>query len=460
MLFNSFPFLLVFLPIAILLSRLVDPYPQWRVGMLLLLSLVFYGYWNPPFIVLLVLSIAVNWLAARAYVVTGRKIILTTAIIGDIAVLAVFKYANFLSYNFGLVLDRPTPRFDIVLPLGISFFTFHHIMYLVDLRRGKAPSYSLDRYALYISFFPQSIAGPLARWSEVMHQFGGRIYAPGWQQRFMTGAMFIVTGLIEKVEIGDRLGRLLDPVYAQAQLGQLPDGLSWLAFCFGFQIFFDFAGYSDVAVGLGLLFGVRLPYNFDAPFRSINIQEFWQRWHITLMMFLRDYVFLPLANARAVPRRFRLLQYFGAMLLTMALCGLWHGPSWTFVLWGVLHGCALVTYSLWRRYCPRLPAAIGWALTVLFVLATAVIFRAGDLDSAWHVFRGLTVAPGFDRVRHLLPIPVAVVVAFLSPASQDVIARLTVTPRPWLAGLLGLAVLALLLDLGDQKVYEFVYFHF
>src|ERR1700761_7506491 len=460
MLFNSFPFLLVFLPLAILLSRLVDPYPQWRVGVLVLLSLAFYGYWNPPFIALLVLSIAMNWLAAQAYVRTERKIILTAAIIGDLAVLAVFKYANFLSTNLGLVLDRPMPSFDIVLPLGISFFTFHHIMYLVDLRRGKAPSYPLDRYALYIAFFPQSIAGPLARWSEVMHQFGERIYAPGWQQRFMTGASFIVIGLVEKVEIGDRLGRLLDPVYAQAQHGPVPDGLSWLAACFGFQIFFDFAGYSDVAVGLGLLFGVRLPYNFDAPFRSINIQEFWQRWHITLMMFLRDYVSLPLANARAVPRRVRLLQYFGAMLLTMALCGLWHGASWTFVLWGLLHGCAMVICSLWRRYCPRLPAAIGWALTTLVVLATAVIFRAGDLEAAWRIFQGLAIVPDIDRVRHLLPVPVAVLAAFLLPASQDAIACLTVKPRSWLAGLLGFVVLMLLLDLGDQKVYEFVYFHF
>jgi D-alanyl-lipoteichoic acid acyltransferase DltB (MBOAT superfamily) len=460
MLFNTYPFLLVFLPIAVLLYRLADPYPQLRIGMLVLLSFVFYSYWNPPFIALLVLSILINWLAARAYAGTKRPIIITAAIVFDLAVLGVFKYANFLAYNLGVVLDRPMPQFDIVLPLGISFFTFHHIMYLVDLRRGKAPFYALDRYALYISFFPQAIAGPLARWSEVMQQFGREVYAPGWQRRFCLGTAFVVAGLFEKIVLGDRMGRLLDPIYAQAQLGSVPDGQSWLALSFNFQILFDFAGYSDIAIGLGLLFGIQLPFNFNAPFRSINIQDFWQRWHMTLMLFLRDYVFHPLANAHILPRRFLLVQYFGAMLLTMALCGLWHGASWTFVLWGVLHGCALVVCSLWRRYCPKLPLLLGWALTVIFVLLTGVIFRAGTLQAAWHIFQGLAIPPNLEQARHFAPILIAPLVAVLLPASQDIIARLTVRPRPLFAGLLGVVMLALLIELGDQAVYEFVYFQF
>ncbi len=460
MLFNDYPFLLGFLPAAILLYRVADPHPRWRIGTLVLLSFAFYSYWNPPFILLLALSIAINWLAALAYARTKRRTIITAAIVFDLAVLGVFKYANFFAYNLGMVLDRPLPKLDITLPLGISFFTFHHIMYLVDLRRGKAPFYSLGRYGLYISFFPQAIAGPLARWSEVMHQFGREVYAPGWQRQFCVGITFIATGLFEKIVLGDRVGRLLDPIYAQAKLGLVPDGDSWLALGFGFQILFDFTGYSDIAIGLGLLFGVQLPFNFNAPFRSTSIQDFWQRWHMTLMLFLRDYVFNPLANARILPRRFLLVQYFAAMLLTMALCGLWHGASWTFVLWGTMHGCALVLCSLWRRYCPRLPSLLGWALTVIFVLLTGVIFRAGTLDAAWHVFQGLVILPDLSRVRHLLPIFAAVLVAFLLPASQDVIALLTRRPRPVLAGLLGIAVLALLIELGDQDVYEFAYFKF
>jgi hypothetical protein len=460
MLFNDYPFLLGFLPAAILLYRIADPHPRLRIGVLVLLSFVFYSYWNPPFILLLTLSIVINWLAVLAYARTKRRIIITSTIVFDLAVLGVFKYANFFAYNLGLVLDRSMPRLDIALPLGISFFTFHHIMYLVDLRRGKAPFYPLDRYALYISFFPQAIAGPLARWSEVMHQFGRQVYAPGWQRQFCLGITFIAVGLFEKILLGDRVGRLLDPIYEQARLGLVPDGDSWLALSFGFQILFDFAGYSDVAIGLGLLFGVQLPFNFNAPFRSTSIQDFWQRWHMTLMLFLRDYVFNPLANARILPRRFLLVQYFSAMLLTMALCGLWHGASWTFVLWGTIHGCALVICSLWRRYCPRLPSLLGWALTVVFVLLTGVIFRAGTLDTAWHVFQGLVIPPDLSRVRHLLPIFAAVLIALLSPASQDVIALFTRRPRPMLAGLLGIAVLGLLIELGDREVYEFAYFKF
>lgn len=460
MLFNDYPFLLVFLPTAILLYRVADPHPQWRIGTMVLLSFAFYGYWNPPFIALLALSILINWLAAAAYARTQQGAIITAAIAANLAVLGVFKYANFVADNIGLLLNRPVPHLDIVLPLGISFFTFHHIMYLVDLRRGKAPTYPLGQYALYISFFPQSIAGPLARWSQVMHQFGREVYAPGWQRQFALGITFIVIGLIEKALLGDRMGRLIDPIYDQAERGLVGGGQAWLALSFGFQILFDFAGYSDIAIGVGLLFGVQLPFNFDAPYRSVNLQEFWQRWHMTLMLFLRDYVFHPLANARIVHGRLRLVQYFAAMLLTMALCGLWHGASWTFVLWGTLHGCALVFVALWRRYCPKLPWLLGWALTVAFALLTGVIFRVHTLAAAWHVFQGLSILPDLTRVGHLAPLFIAPLVALLLPASQDIAARLTEHPKTVIAATLGLVMVGLLAELGDQGAYEFVYFQF
>ena len=297
MLFNSYAFLLVFLPAALIIYALADPYPRARMPVLLALSLVFYGYWDVRFLPLLIASILVNWLAAKWYVATKRGWIITAAIVLNLAALGFFKYMNFFAETvtaFGL----PAGPFSIVLPLGISFFTFHHVMYLVDLKRGKAPEYPLDRYAMYIAFFPQAIAGPLARWSEVMHQFGRRVYAPGWQRQFALGVTFIAIGLIEKTLLGDPIGRIIDPIYAQAKIGAVPDGQSWLALGFIFQILFDFAGYSDIAIGLGLLFGVQLPYNFNAPFRSTNMQDFWQRWHMTLMTFLRDYLFHPLANAR------------------------------------------------------------------------------------------------------------------------------------------------------------------
>ena len=219
MLFNDYPFLLVFLPAAILIYRIADPHPSWRIPVLVLLSFAFYSYWNPPFILLLALSIGVNWLAALAYARMKRSSIITLAIVANLAVLGVFKYTNFITANIGLLIHQPMPRFDIALPLGISFFTFHHIMYLVDLRRGKAPSYPLDRYALYIAFFPQALAGPLARWSEVMSQFGRKVYSPGWHREFCLGICFIAMGLFEKTFLADRIGRIIDPIYAQALLG-------------------------------------------------------------------------------------------------------------------------------------------------------------------------------------------------------------------------------------------------
>jgi D-alanyl-lipoteichoic acid acyltransferase DltB (MBOAT superfamily) len=460
MLFNSFVFLLVFLPAALVLMRLVDPFPSWRIATMVALSLAFYGYWDARFLALLVPSILINWLAARAYLATQRGAIIAAAIVANLATLALFKYTNFFADNLGWLIGRPLPHFDIALPLGISFFTFHHVMYLVDLRRGKAPAYPLGRYALYIAFFPQAIAGPLARWSDVMHQFGAALYEPGWPRRFALGLTFIVAGLIEKTFLADPIAQLIDPIYAQALDGPITDGRSWLALGFALQLLFDFAGYSDIAIGLALLFGVRLPFNFDAPYRATNIQDFWQRWHMTLMMFLRDYVFVPLAGARILPRRLRLQQHFAAMLLTMALCGLWHGASWNYVLWGVLQGLALVFVAQWRRYGPRLPPLAGWALTVAFIFVTDVLFRAGSVGATWNVLQGLVVLPGSEQALRAFPILVAALCAFLLPASQDIIARLTARPRPALAAALALATVAALVALGDRDSYEFIYFQF
>jgi alginate O-acetyltransferase complex protein AlgI len=458
MLFNSYAFLLVFLPAAILVYRVADSYPHLRMPVLIALSLFFYGYWDVRFLPLLIGSILINWLAAKWYVATKQGAIVTAAIAANLAALAFFKYMNFFAETV-TSLGVPLGPFAIALPLGISFFTFHHIMYLVDLRRGKTGEYELTRYALYIAFFPQAIAGPLARWHEVMHQFGRKVYAPGWQRQFAIGVTFIVLGLIQKTMLGDPIGRLIDPIYAQAKLGPVPDGQSWLALGFGFQILFDFAGYSDIAIGLGLLFGVQLPFNFNAPLRSSSIQDLWQRWHMTLMTFLRDYLFQPLANMQ-VGRRHRLLQHFAAMIFTMALCGLWHGPSWTFVLWGTLHGCALVIVSLWRRYGWRMPSLLGWAMTVAFALLTCVIFRASSLEAAGRIYQGLAILPDLGSVIRAAPIIVAALCAFLLPASQDIVAWLNERPRKVIAAALGFVILAVLVELGDREAYEFVYFQF
>ena len=460
MLFNDYPFLLVFLPAALLIFRFADPYPQARIPVLVLLSLCFYAYGNPPYVLLLIASIAINWLASWAFGRFKLRAIPLAAIVLNLLVLGFFKYTNFFAANLGWLLGEPMPHVDIVLPLGISFFTFHHIMYLVDLRRGRAPLYAFDRYALYISFFPQLLAGPLVRWSEVMEQFGRKVYVPIWQREFAVAICFITIGLVEKIFLADRIAHNIDPVYAQAQYGVVTNGDAWLALAFNIQILFDFAGYSDIAIGLGLLFGIKLPFNFNAPFRARSIQDFWQRWHITLMNFLRDYVYFPLVNARILPRRFLPLQSQAAMLITMVLCGLWHGANWTFILWGTLHGCALIVAALWRRHGPRMPALLGWALTVMFVLVTGVIFRATSLEAALNIFRGLSYSLDLERGKHLLSLIIVPLFAFLLPSSQDIIAHLTRRPRPWLFVLAGLTLFVILLDLGERNVAGFGYFNF
>ena len=211
-------------------------------------------------------------------------------------------------------------------------------MYLVDLRRGKAPLYAFDRYALYISFFPQLLAGPLVRWSEVMEQFGRKSIRRAGSAISRSASASSPSASSRRSFSATASRTTSIPSTSRRNTGRSTNGDAWLALAFSVQILFDFAGYSDIAVGLGLLFGISLPFNFNAPFRSTSIQEFWQRWHITLMNFLRDYVYFPLLNARILPRRYLPWQAQAATLVTMTLCGLWHGASWTFVLWGTLHG--------------------------------------------------------------------------------------------------------------------------
>jgi D-alanyl-lipoteichoic acid acyltransferase DltB (MBOAT superfamily) len=459
MLFNSYAFLLGFLPAAILIYSVVDRFAPIRTWVLIALSLVFYGYWDVRFLPLMIASIMVNWLASRLYAVTKHSTVIAGAIFVNLVVLGIFKYTNFFAENFAVLFGVPITRFEWVLPLGISFFTFHHIMYLVDLGRGRAPIYPLDRYALYICFFPQAIAGPIARWNEVIHQFGQRAFAPGWERRCAIGATLIVLGLLQKVVIGDPLAHVLDPIYAKALTGPVTPNEAWIAPAFAFQVFFDFAAYSDIAIGLSLIFGIRLPINFDAPFRATSMVEFWQRWHMTLARFLRDYVFIPLSRIRIGAPRHRMIRALFAIILTMALCGLWHGAGWTFVLWGTLQGVAIVFAAVWARYLPSPPAVVGWAATVGFFLITIVLFRAGTLEAAWRIYEGMIGWPT-DRLAGRNTIILAFVVAVLLPPSHELCRRLTEWPNRAVAAGMAAAMTMILVLLGSGENYQFVYFQF
>lgn len=454
MLFNSFAFLFGFLPIVLSGYWLNAGGEGRRLWFLILASLVFYAWWDPSFLPLLLASVLLNWLAAGFYAATRARTVAVLAIAGNLAGLAVYKYLGFFGGLWG---DLAGVRLDLpslALPLGISFYTFHHIIYWADLVAGRAPRYGLRDYTLYIVLFPQILAGPLVRHSEIVHQFSLAPARPGWEERAARGAVLFVIGLCKKLFLADGLARMAEPVFARAGHQPVLPAEAWQgALAFTGQIYFDFSGYTDMAVGLALLFGLTLPVNFDAPYRAASLRDFWRRWHMTLSRFLRDYLYVPLGGNRAgLPRQCL------ALVATMSLGGLWHGAGWTFVVWGTAHGVALAAGVLWRRLGLALPAALGWASTMLFVVMTWVLFRAETLAGAaalldamirWQPWDGL---PGW---RTILP---ALAVATLGPTSQRVAAAFR--PSGWIAAGAAAATVAALLTLNEGGAYEFIYFQF
>jgi D-alanyl-lipoteichoic acid acyltransferase DltB (MBOAT superfamily) len=345
---------------------------------------------------------------------------------------------------------------DIALPLGVSFFTFHHIMYLTDLRAGRAPRYGLVDYAFYIGFFPQVLAGPLVRWSEVMHQLDERPYKRAdAAERVARGLMLLVAGLAKKVFLGDPLAAYANPVFQAAAEGKaVTTAEVWQGVLgFTFQIYFDFSGYTDMALGLALLFGIVLPQNFDVPYRATSLQDFWRRWHMTLSRFLRDYLYVPLGG-----NRHGLAVQVAALFATMALGGLWHGAGLTFVAWGVAHGIGLGIGLFWRRAGLRMPAAVGWALTGAFVVLTWVLFRAPTFESALALYKALAgfAAPGHGFKWRTIAL--AAVFALLGPTSWAMVHR--VPPHRWIAVAAAVVAALVLLKIGDEANYEFIYFQF
>ncbi|KQT56224.1 acyltransferase [Methylobacterium sp. Leaf456] len=457
MLFNSFVFLLAFLPIALVLHAGVERYrPAWRLPLLVWLSLVFYGWWDWRFLPLLVASIGLNWLIARALPRRAHSWLFPAALAGNLVVLAAFKYLGFLADLANLIPGASLPHVDLVLPLGISFFTFHHIMYLTDLRAGRAPALGLTKYALYIAFFPQVLAGPLVRWSEIVHQFDERPYRrPDAAERIGRGLVLLVVGLAKKVFLGDPLAAYVNPVFQAAAAGQAVTAAeAWQATLgFTFQIYFDFSGYTDMALGIALLFGIVLPQNFDVPYRATSLRDFWRRWHMTLSRFLRDYLYIPLGGNRR-----GLAMQVGALFVTMTLGGLWHGAGLTFVAWGAAHGLGLGAGVLWRRSGRRMPAPLGWALTAAFVVLTWVLFRASTFEAALTIYKGLfgLAAPGAGfKWRTIL---FAALVAIVGPSAWAVIHRLP--PSRPLAVACAVLFVVILLKIGDDANYEFIYFQF
>ncbi|MFC7396637.1 MBOAT family O-acyltransferase [Chelatococcus sp. GCM10030263] len=456
MLFNSLAFLVVFLPAALALHALVERFrPDWRLPLLLALSLAFYSYWDWRFLPLMVLSIAVNWAVARLFAASGRSALIVLAITLNLAVLALFKYEDFFAGLANLLPGVSVPELSLALPLGISFFTFHHIMYLTDLKAGKTKTFDVVRYGLYIAFFPQVLAGPLVRWSEIMHQFDERPYQRSdAAERFSRGLMLLVVGLAKKILLGDQLAANADAIFAAAESGVVTVAQAWQAtLSFTFQIYFDFSGYTDMALGIALLFGIVLPQNFDRPYRAVSLQDFWRRWHMTLSRFLRDYLYIPLGG-----NRHGLKVQLLALFATMALAGLWHGAGLTFVVWGIAHGIGLCVGLMWRRAGWPMPAVLGWLLTFLFVTFAWVLFRAHSFQGALNIYQGLVGFTPLGSGIRWRAIVWAAVFAMIGPTAWTLVHK--PPPHPLLAAALAVLFVVLLLKIGDDETYEFIYFNF
>ena len=458
MLFNSQVFILGFLPCVLALYYAVAERRVWRQAVMVGASLVFYGWWDVRFVPLLVGLTLANWLVVRAYAAWRHDAWLVAGVAMNLLVLGVCKYADFAANTLADLLGTVHHPFGIVLPLGISFFTFQKISYLVDLRRGDRHVYGLLEFAAFVTFFPQLIAGPLVRHNEIIPQFALSPRRPEVWENLSRGMALFLIGLAKKAAIADTVAQVCDPIFASVAAGAHPSlAEAWAAAgTYALQIYFDFSGYSDMAIGLGLMFGFRLPLNFAAPYRAASIREFWRRWHITLSRFLRDYLYIPLGGNRAGHSRQAV-----NVVATMLLGGLWHGAAWTFVAWGGLHGLALAANSAWDRAGLRLPRVAGWVVTMLFVIVGWVLFRAPDFATASRVLLGMAGANGAGHVHidNAAVVAAAVAIVLLFPPSQD-LALQRLRPARWLAVPAGAALVFLLLLIGGRVPNEFIYFQF
>jgi D-alanyl-lipoteichoic acid acyltransferase DltB (MBOAT superfamily) len=336
---------------------------------------------------------------------------------------------------------------------------FQKISYLIDLKRGDRHIYGFLDFCMFVTFFPQLIAGPLVRHNEIIGQFALPPRRPEMWENLSRGFILFLIGVTKKVLFADTLAMVADPLFAQAATGTLQAVPAWIAtVAYTLQIYFDFSGYSDMAIGLGLMFGLRLPFNFDAPYRATSARDFWRRWHMTLSRFLRDYLYIPLGGNR----RGAVRQAFN-VIATMLLGGLWHGANWTFVAWGGLWGAALAVNHFWAGAGLRLPRAVAWALTLLFAMGCWVLFRAPDFASAGRVLGALAFRHGsggitLDRA-YVAALVGGAAVVLLGPTSQ--VAALTrLRPDPRVAIPAGVLLAYLLLLVGGRLPNVFIYFQF
>lgn len=407
MLFNSYEFIFVFFPLVVFGFFLCARYfsLDTALGFLVVGSLAFYAYWNPAYLVLLLFSIGFNFVIGRVLSKENywrRRSVLIFGIGVNLGLLAYFKYANFFVDNVNVVFGSEWDMGTIFLPLAISFFTFQQISYLVDAWQGKTHEYNFLHYALFVCFFPQLIAGPIVHHRDMIPQFMKlENLTPRWSN-FAVGLSIFAIGLFKKTVIADGLSVYVGPVYdVGPAAGNIDFFRAWgSSLAYTFQLYFDFSGYSDMAIGAARVFGIRLPINFFSPYKATSIIDFWRRWHMTLSQFLRDYLYIALGGNR----KGRYRRYVN-LFLTMLLGGLWHGAGWPFVVWGGLHGSYLMVNHGWRNMMTRCGwdfshylsyRLFGWAVTFIAVVFSWVYFRAPTLEQGNQIALAMLGGSGFQ----------------------------------------------------------------
>ncbi len=506
MLFNSYTFIFLFMPVVIVGTRYANRFGRdVAVAFLGVASLVFYGYWNPTYLPLIVGSVLVNHRLGHAIGAAphpgSRRRWLVAGVALNLGLLGYFKYAAFIVTNLNHVFDTTLAPPKVALPLAISFFTFQQIAFLVDTSRAEARPGGLLPYGFFVTFFPQLIAGPIVSHHELLPQLARKWALKIRSRNFAVGMSVFVLGLFKKVVIADSLAPFANTVFDAADRGVGAPTLfeAWGgALAYTFQLYFDFSGYSDMAIGLGLVFGLRLPFNFDSPYKATSVIEFWRRWHITLSRFLRDYLYIALGGNRRGKARRHL-----NLMVTMLLGGLWHGAGWNFMFWGGLHGTYLIVNHGLRSLLPPTQswaaARVGQVMTFGCVVLGWIFFRATTTDGAMALLRGMAgmegvylpasiadrffsgaegewgqmlvtpVVPiwfGRDFAGAALWVVVAACLTFFMPNVQEFMRLAPTRPRPRLrfslalhwALLLGLAATWALVSLSAGS--EFLYYNF
>lgn len=383
MLFNSYVFILLFLPITLIVYFLLGrlKYKSIQKAFLIMTSIYFYAYFNLKYVFIILISILGNYLLSICFRKINsrylRKAIFTIGIVANIGVLFYYKYYNFFIDNINILYRTDYNLHHLILPLGISFFTFQQLSYIVDCYKNKCPHYHILDYALFVSFFPQLIAGPIVLHTEMVPQFADEFRKRFNYDNFAKGITAFTIGLAKKVLIADIFGKAVSSGFGSiTSLNATSAFVVMLSYTL--QIYFDFSGYCDMAMGIGKMFNIDIPINFNSPYKAASISDFWKRWHMTLTRFFTTYVYIPLGgNRKGTLRTYR------NIFIVFAVSGLWHGANWTFVVWGSLHGIAIIIQRMWTKNIKfKMNQWIGWFITFAFINITWILFRADSLGEA------------------------------------------------------------------------------